>query len=151
MLATDALHAEIDEECRHEDRPDHPVQDRVHATVQRARAKAIQPNARIRARGDVAGLDRRRGLLDMGLLHLLQYTAPDRLVTVDARVPGPRAGVAQLVERLSCKQGVSGSSPLSGSQGKPRSGGVFTFRRSLDALGRFLESLLGSDGPSQSV
>src|SRR5204863_6653003 len=30
---------------------------------------------------------------------------------------GPLAGVAQLVERLSCKQGVTGSSPVSGFRG----------------------------------
>jgi hypothetical protein len=32
---------------------------------------------------------------------------------------GLSAGVAQLVERLSCKQGVSGSSPLSGFEKEP--------------------------------
>src|SRR2546422_6675665 len=38
------------------------------------------------------------------------------------------AGVAQLVERLSCKQGVTGSSPVSGFRGKPRSGAFFYVR-----------------------
>src|SRR5437899_6375613 len=41
---------------------------------------------------------------------------------------GVNAGVAQLVERLSCKQGVTGSSPVSGFRGKPRSGAFFYVR-----------------------
>jgi hypothetical protein len=40
-----------------------------------------------------------------------QFARYPRVTTPDARA---RAGIAQLVEHLSCKQGVTGSSPVSG-------------------------------------
>ena len=41
VLAADPLHAEVDQEEGHEQRPDHPVEDRVDALLQRALAKPL--------------------------------------------------------------------------------------------------------------
>ena len=102
VLAADALHAEVDEEERHEDRPERPVENGVHAAVEGALAKARKARAVVRLPGWPWPL------------HTLRYTTRDRAVTVAQHPAVRRAGVAQLVERLSCKQGVRGSSPLSG-------------------------------------
>ncbi len=71
MLAPDALHAEVDEEERHEQRPQRPVQDGVHAAREAALAKA----------GEIRGLP-----LCRGVLHALRYTAPDGAVTVGSSI-----------------------------------------------------------------
>ena len=107
VLAADPLQAEVDEEERHEHAPQGPVDDRVDA---RSSASARESRRDRRpARPPAAARDSGRSA------PCKQYTVRGRAVTVP-RHSSDRAGVAQLVEHLSCKQEVRGSRPLSGSQ-----------------------------------
>ena len=77
VLAADALHAEVDQEERHEDRPERPVQEGVHAPREAALAKALQGS--------------RCSCSVRVVLHALRYTAPDGAVTVGGQPQPPIA------------------------------------------------------------
>ena len=99
VLCADALHAEVDQEERHEHRPDGPVEDGVDAALEAALTEVVK-----------AGLF----VLGAGVAHTTDTPSPTAPLQFRGVLAADRAGVAQLVERLSCKQGVRGSSPLSG-------------------------------------